>query len=100
MKMSEVNLLTTAEYLKIDPLDLTKPEKIELDAIIKAAKNYVSEYIGKSLEECEKHEELAIATLILCQDMYDNRTRYVSSAAAMPSKTLETLLSLHDFNLL
>ena len=44
------------------------------------------------------HEDLAIAALVLCQDMYDNRSVYVDKNTT--NKVVETILGMHCVNLL
>lgn len=100
MILSEVTVRDVASYLKLFATDLTSDEERELRAILSAAKQIVINTIGRTEEECDKFEELSIAVLILCQDMYDNRTRYTKASEASPNKTLEAILSLHDCNLL
>ncbi len=100
MKLSEITTVDVATYLKLYIDDLTAFEIKELELILSAAKNIVKKTIANTDEEADKKEELSVAVLILCQDMYDNRTRYTLASEATPNKTLENILSLNDFNLL
>lgn len=100
MKISEIEFADVANFLKLDLCDIDDEEKKELDAIVKAAKSYVFNYTGLSETECDTHEDLTIAALILCQDMYDNRSRNILSSSAAPNKTLETILGMYCNNLI
>ena len=59
---------------------------------------FVREYCDIDDAYIDAHEEITIAVLVLIGDMYDNRTRYVDKANL--NRTVETILSLHDHNLL
>lgn len=93
------------EFIKIEPED-EKPELIE--AMMAGARQYISGHTGIPIspedeggESLDDFEDLTIAFLVLCQDMYDNRTmmpdsKYANSA----NKTVDSILGLHARNLL
>ena len=62
-----------------------------------AALDHVLSTYGMTPEYADEHESIAVAVLILARDMYDNRTADASGAS--PNRTLEAILSAHDFNL-
>lgn len=70
MRISNVSAADVAEYLRLD--DDAYDELLE--PIMDAAKAYIKDETALSDEELDEHEDLAIAYLVLCQDMYDNRT--------------------------
>lgn len=100
MKMSEIKISDVLSYIKVDERDVEGELRKEIETILTAAKQYVMSETGLSADECDKHEDLSLAVLILCSDMYDNRSRYVASSSSSPSRTLESILGFHRENLL
>lgn len=96
MKLSKITPAVAAQYVRLNYAEMTAADKIELDAFIVAAKEYVKSYTG--LADTDAFEDLAIAGLVLIQDMYDNRSLTVEQAAA--NKTVATILDMHRVNLL
>lgn len=94
MKVSEVTNAQIAEYLRLDPDEIPA----EINPIRKAAVEYMKSYTGMDDTELDEHEEFYIALLVLCQDMYDNRTMAVANGNA--NKTVSTILDMHRKNLL
>ncbi len=98
MKVSEINSMTLAEYLRLDSLELSRTEKMELTALLKAAKAYVKSYTGLTESAIDEHEDFVVVVYILVQDMYDNRVLYVERNNL--NKVVETILGMHSINLL
>jgi hypothetical protein len=99
VKISEIDLDFLKGYLKIS-YETTVSEEEELESFFSAAQNIVSQFTGLTREECEEHSDLTVAVLILTADMFDRREAFMKASEAAPNKTLETILSLHDHNLL
>lgn len=70
MKFSEVNIEIVKDYLRVYDTD----EDTTINTIITAAKHFVLSYTGLSADDAEKHEDLSVACLVLCSDMFDNRS--------------------------
>lgn len=100
MKTSEITQVIAAEFLRLDFNSLDDSDKTQLDMCIKAAKEFVKSYTGLSESEIDTHEDITHAALILIQDMFDNRARYVQNTFSSPNKTVESILGLHCVNLL
>ena len=100
MKISKITAQTVAQYLRLSWDILRKEDVEELNAFLTAAKQFVLRYVGKTEEECDDWEELSIAVLMLCQDMYDNRTAAGRKEIEQVNPALTRLLGLHDYNLL
>lgn len=81
-------------FLKIEKGDYI-PEEISM--IMEAASGYILSYTGLSAEEADKHDDLALAYLALCQDMYDNRAYTADNAGKNP--VVETILGMYGRNL-
>lgn len=94
MKISEVDVEYVKGYLRI-PLDDTDDDVL-IEGIMSAALSYVSSHVGMTADELDDHSDITIAYLILCEDMYDNRSATVSNANV--NRTLDTILSLHSQN--
>ena len=103
MKMSKTTVDDVLDYLRVD--DPTENEKVEVENILSAAKGYILSYTGLEEEELDLYDEIWTALMVLCQDMYDNRARYVESGATKALRnsgntTVEIILNMHRKNLL
>lgn len=94
--VSQITASDVAEYLRIT--DATTDDMNTLNTILNVAKVYVGEYTGRKLNELDDYKDIIIAVLILCQDMWDNRTLYVDNSNV--NKVVESILGLHSVNLL
>lgn len=98
MKVSEITNYEAIEYLKLEYSDLTASEIENIDTLLTTAKAFISSYTGLTAEEIDKHEDFYIVVMVLCQDMYDNRSLYVDKNNL--NKVVETILGMHSVNLL
>ena len=62
------------------------------------SKTFIMNYTGHTLEDLDNYQDFIIVVLILCQDMWDNRTLYVDKGTL--SYPVETILGMHSVNLL
>jgi len=95
MKVSEITVNNVVEYLRLEEGEYSE---IEIFNILNAAKQFIKSYTGLTEEEIDKHEDFYIVVMILCQDMYDNRSMYVDKNNL--NKVVETILGMHSVNLL
>ena len=95
-KVSEVTAADLAEYLRVG--EVTPSEEGFLSTIIGAAKSYMCKYTGLTAEQLDESSDFVIALLVLCQDMYDNRSMYVDSANV--NQAVQSILDMHSVNLL
>lgn len=95
-KVSEITVSDLVDYIRIP--DPTQGDNNTLSTILTVAKKYVTEYTGRTPEEIDTFEDMILAVLVLCQDMWDNRTLYVDSTNA--NRVVESILDLHSINLL
>jgi hypothetical protein len=98
MKVSSLTSQIVADYLKVDWYSLDNTQQAEIDMILDAAKAYVESFTGQALEALDDYPDVTIAVLVLCQDMYDNRTMYVDNANV--NRVVENILGMHSVNLL
>lgn len=94
--VSQITAQDVADYLRLS--ETTQDDINTLTTILTVAKVYVGEYTGRTLEDLDNYKDIIIVVLILCQDMWDNRTLYVDSSNV--NKVIESILGLHSVNLL
>ena len=94
MKISEITFEQVKEYLRIYDND----EDTTVNLITNSAKSFIKSYTGLSDEEADQYEDLCIAFLCLCSDMFDNRTVSVQSDKINP--IVDTILHMHSKNYL
>ena len=95
-KVSEITYQDIAEYIRLS--EVTSDEQNTLNNLINVAKSFISSYTGLSVEQLDNYPDFVIVVLILCQDMWDNRTLYVDNANL--NHVVETILGMHSVNLL
>lgn len=91
MKFSELKVENVKHYLRI--VENTKEDDALLSSILEAAKSYVLGQTSLTKDEIDNYYDITIAILILCQDMYDNRSMYVDKNNL--NRTVENILSMH-----
>lgn len=103
MKVSEITEQIVADYIRED--GYSAQTTLGIPEILTAAKAYVSLYTGipqtsddESVKTLDDYADFYIAVLVLCQDMYDNRSYYVDRNNV--NKVVETILGMHSVNLL
>lgn len=94
--VSQITAQDVADYLRIS--EVTQDDLNTLNTLLTVAKAYITQYTGQTLENLDTLQDIIIVVLILCQDMWDNRTLYVDSSNS--NKVVESILGLHSVNLL
>lgn len=94
--VSQITAQDVADYLRIS--EVTEDDLNTLNTLLTVAKAYITQYTGQTLENIDTLQDIIIVVLILCQDMWDNRTLYVDSSNS--NKVVESILGLHSVNLL
>lgn len=92
-----VSGLTDKDVLAFLRLDGTEGD-VSPSALLAAATAYVKSYTGLTDAEMDEHEDLAIAELILCADLYENRLTTVDTANV--NRTVSCILGMHCKNLI
>lgn len=95
-KVSDITVESVAEHLRLD--EVSEEEKNTLTTLISIATSYIKSYTGLDDAGVDKYHEFVIVVLILCQDMWDNRTMYVDSKNL--NNTVQSILAMHSVNLL
>lgn len=95
-KVSDITYQDVADYIRVE--ELTADEINTLNTLITVSKAYIMQYTGRTEEELDNYQDFVIVLLILCQDMWDNRTLYVDSSNL--NHVVDSILGLHAVNLL
>ena len=95
-KVSEITAQDVAEYIRLTEVDTG--DMNTLNNLIQIAKAYITQYTGRTEEEMDTYQDLVIVVLVLCQDMWDNRTLYVDTTNL--NFVVDTILHSHAVNLL
>ena len=95
-KVSQITAADVADYCRIT--ELTNSDTNTLNNLIGIAKAYIEQYTGRTEAQLDDFQDFVIVVLILCQDMWDNRTLYVDSSNL--NTVVESILGLHSVNLL
>ena len=90
-KVSDITEESVADYLRLDEINT-------LTTLISIATSFIKSYTGLDDAGVDKYPEFVIVVLILCQDMWDNRTMYVDSKDL--NNTVQSILAMHSVNLL
>ena len=94
--VSQITAQDVAEYIRLS--DPTQEDLNTLNTLLTVAKVYIGEYTGRTIQDLDNYRDIIIVVLILCQDMWDNRTLYVDKSNV--NKVVESILGLHSINLL
>lgn len=97
MKVSEIEVNDVIRYIKEEPSNLTEKEIQDINNNLTSAKSFIKSYTGLKDEDVDKHEDFYIVVMVLCQDMYDNRTMYADNKNL--NRVVETILGMHCVNL-
>lgn len=95
-KVSDITVKCVADYLRLD--EVAESENDTLTMLISIAISFIKSYTGLDDDGVDKYPEFVIVVLILCQDMWDNRTMYVDSKDL--NNTVQSILAMHSVNLL
>lgn len=93
---SQMSRDVICQHLRLDVRYVEPDEWAYIDALRRAAIEYVCDQCAVDGKYVDEHEDLAVAVLVLISDMYDQRGRYVDSRYA--NRTVEAILSHHDRN--
>lgn len=94
MKTSELTLDVIKQYLRIDGND----DDILLNAFLSASIQYCTSYMGCTLEDLEKYDDVTIVILALIADSYEVRQFTTSTVTTNP--IMQGVLDLHCGNFL
>lgn len=94
MKTSELTLDVIKQYLRIDGND----DDILLNAFLSASIQYCTSYMGCTIEDLEKYDDVTVVILALISDSYEVRQFTTSTVTTNP--IIQGVLDLHCSNFL
>lgn len=94
MKTSELTLDVIKQYLRIDGND----DDILLTAFLSASIQYCTSYMGCTIEDLEKYDDVTVVILALISDSYEVRQFTTSTVTTNP--IMQGVLDLHCSNFL
>ncbi|SHJ05991.1 uncharacterized phage protein (possible DNA packaging) [Anaerovibrio lipolyticus DSM 3074] len=94
MTVSEITIEILKNYLRIDGSD----DDVLLNHILQASIDYVCNYTGRTLEELEMYNDIPLAVLCLCSQLYENREYTTDKININPA--ISQILGSHSNNLL
>jgi len=98
MTISGLTNANICEYLRINTSDA---DTVVLEGAKAAAKKLIESRTGLTAEEADEYQDLAIAYLVLIQDMYDNRSYMQDSQhTGGANRVVECILGMHERNLI
>ena len=95
-KVSDITAQDIADYIRLD--ELTTDDTNTLNTLLNISKAFIQGYTGLATADLDNYPDFVIVVLILCQDMWDNRTLYVDNENL--NKVVDTILGMHVTNLL
>lgn len=91
-KVSEITTQDLAEFIHLD--EVGEVDTKMLSSFLIVAKDYIKNYTG--VDDLDEYADFVLVVLIMCQDMWDNRTMYVDSSNI--NRTVQTILDMHTRN--
>lgn len=96
MKMSELTPDIVKDYCGISDSD---SDDVIRNILIPAAKKYIIGYTGLTAEQCDEHEDISLACMVLVNDMFTQRDYTINSGRQL-NPTVKTILDLYAVNYL
>lgn len=96
MKMSELTADIVKDYCGISDDD---SDNIIEKVLLPAAREYIKGYTGLTAEQCDEHEDISLACMVLVNDMFTQRDYTINSGRQL-NPTVKTILDLYAVNYL
>ena len=93
-KVSQITASDVWEF--INPAEVMTDEGNTINNLIGVAKAFIQIYTGRA--DLDEFQDFVIVVLVLCQDMWDNRTFYVDKSEL--NFVVKSILDMHSVNLL
>ena len=74
-KVSEITYQDVADYIRLS--EVSQDDENTLTNLINISIAFIQGYTGQTTEDLDNYQDYVIVVLVLCQDMWDNRTLYV-----------------------
>ena len=95
-KVSEITYEDVANYLRLS--EVSESDQNTLNNLINISKAFIQGYTGHTLSDLDNYNDFVIVVLVLCQDMWDNRSYYVDNENL--NNVVQSILGMHSINLL
>lgn len=95
MKFSEVTIQELKNYIRIEHDD----EDGLLLAMLQGGRAHVRAYTGLTDEQLDTKDDVTIALMVLCSDMYENRITTIQGNSKA-NEVFKSILGSHSVNLL
>lgn len=92
MKFSEINFETVKDYL----VCVDEEDKMEISIYIAAAKSFVMEYVGLTIDEIDEKDYLVMPTLMLIVTFYENKSVEMTEKINYVFTTMLNLGKVHS----
>lgn len=93
MVITDVTVDVVKNYLRVD----TDSDDVLIEAILSASIKYAENITGLSVEQLAEYNDIPLAVLALCADMYDVRQATLTGTQLNP--TTYNILNAHAVNL-
>lgn len=94
MQVSKISKEAVKKYLGATSSDVDDI----IDIVMSSAVSFIVGYTGLSADELDAYEDISMAFLVICNDMYSNRDFVVDNNSLNP--TAKQILDLHCTNFL
>ena len=95
-KVSEITYQDVADYIRLS--EVSQSDQNTLTNLINISLAYIQGYTGITNDNLDNYQDFIIVVLVLCQDMWDNRTLYVDNSNL--NHVVSSILDMHSVNLL
>lgn len=92
MKVSEIDLPTLKQYLRVDGDD----DDILLTAYLDGAKEYMCSYLGCDVDDLDKYAPLTVVAMAIVADAYE--VRQFTSTTITKNPLIEQMLAMYCDN--
>lgn len=96
LKASQIPNSILYHHLRVVEEYADEAERAYIEQLPAAALSYICEAYGFDVEYADEHPEIALATLAIVRDMYDNRSMSTDKEAL--NLTAKAILEAHDHN--
>lgn len=97
MKISEVGIADVKLFCRAED---NEDEETIFDAILKAGKQFILSQTGMTPEEADEKEDLTLAMLMVCADLYDKRGYSVEAKTPGENPAAKAIIDQYNMNIL
>lgn len=94
MAISDITIQDIKDYARVDYTD----DDALISLILGASKSYIKNYTGLTDAALDEKEDLSIAYMVLCNELYSNKQYTVQNDKV--NVVVKSILDMHSINLL